>query len=495
MFRDDPAETIAPPPRRTRFWLLVVGLPLLFGVLALVGWLVSINTGLQSALAEADRLDPGWRLEEIEAARETPPPGRNAAERVVAVKGLLANNWQDPKKYELLTNLSPPAQLNEQQLTALKAMLAAAGPALAEARSLIETPRGRHAITWTPDVYGTLLTNQQEHRAAVALLNYDALERAQAGDLGRAVAACHAAFHAGCSMGDEPLAISQLIRIACQAVAVSTLERVLAQGEAPEARLAALQARLEAEEPAPLFLIAARGERALGNRFFENIRNGSLPAGNAVTIFGGGLPPGLALLFNIPGALTSQQTAHIRFLTELVEVARRPPQEWEAAGLAAFRANATKLPVLARLLAPAMDKIAQACQRNHAILRNAIVALAAERYRQKHGRWPATLDELVQAGLLKSAPVDPYDGRPLRLRRTGDGLMVYSVGPDNADNGGVIDRQNPIKAGTDLGFQLWDVAARRQPPPPPKPPEDSPDVNLPAGDNGPPGAPPAGPPP
>src|SRR5262249_49095508 len=161
--------------------------------------------------------------------------------------------------------------------------------------------------------------------------------------------------------------ISQLIRIACQAVAVSTLERVLAQGEAPEARLAALQARLEAEEPAPLFLISARGERALGNRFFENIRNGSLPAGNAVPLLGGGLPPALSLLLNIPGALTSQQTAHIRFLTELVELAKRPPHEWEP-GLAEFRANAVKLPVLARLLAPAMDKIAQACQRNHAIL-------------------------------------------------------------------------------------------------------------------------------
>jgi hypothetical protein len=44
-------------------------------------------------------------------------------------------------------------------------------------------------------------------------------------------------------------------------------------------------------------------------------------------------------------------------------------------------------------------------------------------------------------------------------------LIVYCVGPDGTDDGGKLDRQNPTKAGTDLGFQLWDVPARRSPAP------------------------------
>jgi hypothetical protein len=66
-------------------------------------------------------------------------------------------------------------------------------------------------------------------------------------------------------------------------------------------------------------------------------------------------------------------------------------------------------------------------------------------------------------------PTDLYDGQPLRLRRLDDGLVIYSVGPDGKDDGGKLDRQNPVGPGMDLGFQLWDVAKRRQPPAPPKP--------------------------
>src|SRR5207247_417513 len=99
--------------------------------------------------------------------------------------------------------------------------------------------------------------------------------------------------------------------------------------------------------------------------------------------------------------------------------------------------------------------------------RCAAAAVAAERFRQRTDQWPAAIDELVKAGLLKAVPTDPYDGRPLRLKRVADGLAIYAVGPDLADNGGNLDR-NAIKPGTDLGFRLWDVPARRQPPPKPE---------------------------
>src|SRR5204863_6765029 len=99
----------------------------------------------------------------------------------------------------------------------------------------------------------------------------------------------------------------------------------------------------------------------------------------------------------------------------------------------------------------------------------ATVAVAAERYRRAKKAWPETIDALVQAGYLKQVPRDPFDGAPLRLKRQPDSLIVYSVGPDGKDDGGKIDRQHPTEPGTDLGFQLWDVAKRRQPPLPPKP--------------------------
>ena len=64
-------------------------------------------------------------------------------------------------------------------------------------------------------------------------------------------------------------------------------------------------------------------------------------------------------------------------------------------------------------------------------------------------------------------PTDPFDGRPLRLAKVQDGIVIYSVGHDKTDDGGNLDRDEPQQPGVDLGFRLWDPPQRRQPPRPP----------------------------
>ena len=87
---------------------------------------------------------------------------------------------------------------------------------------------------------------------------------------------------------------------------------------------------------------------------------------------------------------------------------------------------------------------------------------------------------------LKAVPTDPFDGKPIRLKRLADGWLVWAIGMDSIDHGGTLDRQKMYQAGNDIGFQLWDMAARRQPPPPPKPTEEGEQPDP---------APPAAPPP
>lgn len=58
-------------------------------------------------------------------------------------------------------------------------------------------------------------------------------------------------------------------------------------------------------------------------------------------------------------------------------------------------------------------------------------------YELRHGRLPATLDALVPQ-LLGEVPRDPYDGKPFRYVR--DRALVYSIGGDLKDAGGVVER-------------------------------------------------------
>jgi hypothetical protein len=58
--------------------------------------------------------------------------------------------------------------------------------------------------------------------------------------------------------------------------------------------------------------------------------------------------------------------------------------------------------------------------------------MALIRYRQTHGSYPPTLDELSLDGLI-----DPFSQEPLLYHPEGEGFIVYSVDEDQEDNGGV----------------------------------------------------------
>ena len=68
-------------------------------------------------------------------------------------------------------------------------------------------------------------------------------------------------------------------------------------------------------------------------------------------------------------------------------------------------------------------------------LRVTQIRAAIALYQKANGRLPDNLDALCPA-ILPSVPIDPFSGKPMRYAKTADGWKVWSVGPDNVDNGG-----------------------------------------------------------
>jgi hypothetical protein len=69
-------------------------------------------------------------------------------------------------------------------------------------------------------------------------------------------------------------------------------------------------------------------------------------------------------------------------------------------------------------------------------MRRLLMTEAALRlFHSEHGRWPASLIELVP-DLLSKVPTDPFSGQPLVYRCTEDGYLLYSVGGNGVDDGG-----------------------------------------------------------
>jgi hypothetical protein len=130
---------------------------------------------LHESLAELDRAEPGWRLKDIEAAREQIPEEENSARVVVAAYKLLPKNWAAQEFYMRFDHLAAEEQITPDDFARLKQELDNVRPALEEAHKLASLPRGRHRIAYRASPIDTSLDDQQQSRSVAALLHYDAL--------------------------------------------------------------------------------------------------------------------------------------------------------------------------------------------------------------------------------------------------------------------------------------------------------------------------------
>ncbi len=431
------------------------------------------NQRLRDVIAAIEKDDPHWRLADLEEHRNIPDEAENSAPRVLAVATRISGNWpvkgspiEDPDGNRLkLVNAAiervAPYRLSDEMAEALKTELNGFGPALADARRLKDFPQGGTKIVWDDVPFLTLIPQVQETRKVSRLLQADALSRAQEGDLVAAFESIRANLNVARSLGDEPLLISMLVRIAVDGITLSSVERTLSLGEAPAAPLEELQRLLTQEEAEPLLYTGLRGERAAYHDMIEKLRNGTVPRSTLGTLGMPNMPMYLA-----PGWMfRTSQTLGLEALNEGVKAAKGPPERlletYQAIDQRAAKTPRWRAPFYF-LFVPATNAASLAHVRSRTHLRCTIVMLAAERYRLDHGDWPKTLDALVP-DYLESVPRDPFGSGPLRMLRRDDGLTIYSVSDDGNDDGARdLDVKNWRKPGNDLGTRLWDLKSRRQ---------------------------------
>ena len=96
----------------------------------------------------------------------------------------------------------------------------------------------------------------------------------------------------------------------------------------------------------------------------------------------------------------------------------------------------------ARLLEAGFGKYAERTAYGQNAANLARVAIALERYRLAHGRYPDSLDALAPQ-FMEKIPHDIIDGQPLHYRLSDDGqFILYSVGWNETDDGGTVDLEN-----------------------------------------------------
>jgi len=106
---------------------------------------------------------------------------------------------------------------------------------------------------------------------------------------------------------------------------------------------------------------------------------------------------------------------------------------------------------------PTVRPVLQGVAETEARHRLAVLGIAAACFRTEEGRYPDKLQELIP-DYISAIPVDPFDGKPLRMSPEGDGLILYSVGMNGKDEGGRDESwSHGGTGGADISFRLGDA--------------------------------------
>lgn len=471
-----PVTAPAKSPKRRRSWLpwvlvlgfaaLLLSLPFAFNYYS--AW--SSERELEAIYAELDAEDPNWRWPDLLKENADLPDDQNAIVVVERIHTLLkakpfspAATWDSEANQKSLNVRN--SRLVAENADVMRAALDRLDPeALALARKLKDMPRGRLKLDPEANPYELSLDPIQRSRDVTRLLYGDAILLAHDGKMDEACDSCRAMFNLGHAVGQNPTVIAQLVRMAFKGIASGVLERVLGQGECSEPTMAQLQVALQRDLDDKALHRGFRGERAVTHQFYLQMREGKATMTGTFSKWKPQPSFEDRLFDTFPGLFFSHYPEHLRMMNEQVRIANLPDEQSTPALYAFDKKIRTTPNRVTRMMMPAFLKVGDANQRTLAQCRCALVAVAAERYRLKQGAWPRSADELVKAGLLPAIQNDPYDGKPLRFKATPTGILVYSVGPDKTDDGGKLNRANPMAPSIDYGFELWDRPLRRAPP-------------------------------
>jgi hypothetical protein len=287
-------------------------------------------------------------------------------------------------------------------------------------------------------------------RSAARLLELEAEVRARRNDPRAAAQAVRAMFAAAHSLEQEPLAISQFLRIALNGVACAEIERLLAAVELSDSDLVAFDRDLRAIDYEAGFRRVLLAERAIWSWMFSTLSG-----------------PDTAAALRWSPFRNADEAAYLMLMEKFVAASRSTQlplrvaisqTDLDVAAVLQSSSASWRYPVT-KLMTPSFKPHADAACHAQAVQCTARAGIAVERYRHTHRALPRSLDQLAP-DFLAETPTDPFDGAPLRYRIDATGCKVYSVGPDGLDQDGAsVAEGQPL----DIAFEVKSKAGEVNP--------------------------------
>lgn len=448
------------------------------------GWLYwekrQDELALQEVLAQWDKEGP-WRWKDWLASRPRPPAEENGMQVVEEMHRLRPRHVENEDSYLLFDDVyyrCPQHLLHAEQVRELRDR----GIKCKDALALMPLYASKKIVVWPipeeTDPIRLSFQGLQHSRELVSDLHDRFQVYLHDGQIKKAVEQIDLSLLMVRNMDHQLTAIGKLVQVALLSTSCSQIQRLLALSEPDDALLARLQSTLQRFDEQHSWKQMVRIEVGFVDRLIHDLQDGIVDinvlsggffgdgAGNKSESWIGQQYEKVTEYFQNRALLASGQHAEcLRAMLTCYQKSQEPWsvqwKYWTAFDERLKQERTAGRRRLIHLLIPAMGKIVVAQVQVIAALRTAQLALAAERFRRAENRWPTSQAELV-GRFLDVVQIDPYDDQPIRMKRTADGLIVYSIGKNGVDDQGMVLPTEEQRMTLDTGVRLWDVKGRRQ---------------------------------
>jgi len=430
--------------------LVLLGLPLL-------GWRMFLAHVINQQLAEIRAAGLPTNGEELNRWYAPVPDNQNAA-LVLTQAFDLRRNYSDSRS-NLIHNYKLPKRgvaLTSEQAELLKGYIAMNKECLRKTDEALQLPASRYPIDCSRLMY-TPLPHLSWLKSIALMHQYSAILEMESGNAPVATSHIMTTLALSHTLDREPSLISQFVRFALVNMAFTTLERRANAGTLREDEIALLAGAFSKTTVTNTTAQAMIGERARTLPYFRITKDElakirpptdeSDPAKNSpVPCYGPTILRWIGYYELDYGSYLIGMSKGIALLSDPA------PENLRASGYFARVGEGSKLRHRT-LSAQTLSACASAVLRENDVVANqrlALTALALESFRNTNGRLPEQLDELVSK-FLEEIPEDPFLGVELEYRRTEKGYLIYSVGRDREDNGGL---EQSDKKSCDITFTV-----------------------------------------
>jgi len=244
------------------------------------------------------------------------------------------------------------------------------------------------------------------------------------------------------AMSDEPTLLGQIIAMTTSIYELNSIWSLIHRRTATETQLARLQSDLESQDFMNSMIQAVRGEPAFIIHSIERMQRQQMVRTQEdlfelswlENVFDWLIPAGW---FDHNAVIVLQ--LHTKYFLEPLKTQDMSRMKSSFDEFERIRATNRGLTFPHHMMAlttlPSFRFVIEQAIYSEAVRRQAVTAIAIERFLLAHGRLPGTLAELVP-GFIEHVPLDPMDKNSLRYQGEADNFTLWSIAWDQQDDHG-----------------------------------------------------------